>query len=146
MKAAVSLAVAWVSFFSGGYALGSHANRLTYDSYYYCAAREDTCQGSGWYYWETINVQCCCDLNADQIWHVCDATIDVYVDAQPPYNSYFCYRLVGGPTENPTTCVPAPVAIEPIEPAIYSPLDPCPSCKFLPADTSRQMVSGAGAS
>jgi hypothetical protein len=114
MKRLSLLAISWTATFFGGHALGASTKVTDPDPYYYCAARDDTCQGSEWAYYDWFEGWCCCDLNSDQIWKNCYATI--YIFSNPPYYNQFCYRLLGGWNETNGFCLPDQVAQEPIQP------------------------------
>lgn len=107
------LVVTWAATFVGGQVLGAATAPLVYDPYYYCAAKSDSCSGLGWVYVGSFTGTCCCDLDHDDNWSYCTATLDVYL-LLPDLN-FRCYRLNGGWQDTEESCSPGPVSPTPIE-------------------------------
>jgi len=128
------LAIAWVVTFAGGHVLG--AGTQVWDPYYYCAARNDTCSGSQWHYSNSFRAWCCCDFDQDQQWHLCWGDVEVYENEA---HTLICYKLIGNMTDIAESCIPGPVAAEPIQEVINA---GC-GCKIAPqgAQANASVVS-----
>lgn len=117
-----------------GFVSAETSKNFAYDPYYYCAARTNTCSGSGWYPIDEFSGECCCDGNNDGDWFLCTVEIEVYANNPP---TLYCYKLIGGPYESNVECIPGPVAAEPIQSAITG--DDC--CR-MPAGSSSSQERG----
>ena len=87
---------------------------------YQCSGDYGSCTEPMWSPFDKITVECCCDTNADENWHWCDVTLDVFISDTPPYDGYKCYKLTGAGGESTRPCQPAARLSHPWEPAIPS--------------------------
>jgi hypothetical protein len=112
MKTLLAIVVFCGLLFCTGFAVSRPIENATYNPFYYCAARSNTCSEPGFFYVDSFLGTCCCDLDQDQVWHYCYAIVEVY-----QRNGERCYRLASSWIEDNEICIPGPVATHPYEPA-----------------------------
>ena len=89
---------------------------------YQCSPETFPCD-SPWYFVSQHTVNCCCDDNGDQVWHVCEILTWRMERSGSEWVGAICWRMMSKGPEGTEVCTPGPLYGN-----LQVPLSPAASC------------------